>query len=82
MLIDSLRAPVKSWDAKSIDASLQLVGIKGSPTWVRAIAAPQVHRAGPKWDVAQGVSEAVSQTLDTLLSDEDFAAKFRKGWEA
>ena len=82
MLIDSLCAPLKVWDAKAIDASLELVGIKGSPTWVRAIAAPQVHRAGPKWDASEGVAEAVSQALDVLFSDEDFAAKFRKGWEA
>ncbi len=82
MLIDSLRTPLKVWDAKSIDASLELLGIKGSPTWVKAIAAPQVHRAGPKWDASEGVPEAVSQALDALFSDEDFAAKFRKGWEA
>ena len=54
-LIDSLRAPVRAWDAKAIGASPQLVGIKGSPTWVKAIAAPQLHRAGPKWNAAQGV---------------------------
>jgi hypothetical protein len=82
MLIDSLRAPVKVWDAKAIDASPQLLGIKGSPTWVKAIASPQVHRAGPKWDAGRGVSEAVGQALDALLDDEDFAAKLRKRWEA
>lgn len=82
MLVDSLRAPVKAWDAKAIGASLQLVGIKGSPTWVKAIASPQLHRAGPKWDAGQGVSEAVSGALDALFADEDFEAKFRKGWGA
>ena len=82
MLIDSLRAPVKAWDAKTIGASAQLVGLKGSPTWVKAIASPQLHRAGPKWDAAQGVSEAVSSALDELFADEDFEAKFRKGWGA
>jgi electron transfer flavoprotein beta subunit len=81
MLIDSLCAPVKAWDAKAIGASLQLVGIKGSPTWVKAIASPQIHRAGPKWDAAQGVSGAVSEALDALFADEDFEAEFRKGWE-
>jgi len=82
LLIDSLRAPVKAWDAKTIGASAQLVGLKGSPTWVKAIASPQLHRAGPKWDAAQGVSEAVSSALDELFADEDFEAKFRKGWGA
>lgn len=82
MLIDSLRAPVKVWDAKAIDASPQLLGIKGSPTWVKAIASPQVHRAGPKWDAGQGVSEAVEHALDALLGDEDFASKLRKRWDS
>lgn len=82
MLIDSLRAPVKVWDAKAIGASPALVGIKGSPTWVRAIASPQIHRAGPKWDAAESVSGAVSAALDALFSDEDFAAGFVKGWKA
>ncbi len=76
MLVSSLRVPVKVWNAKDIDASPQLVGIKGSPTWVRAIASPQVHRAGPRWDVEQGVSTAVSQALDALFADKDFEAKF------
>ncbi len=82
MLIDSLRAPIKIWDAGAIGASAARVGIKGSPTWVRAIASPQVHRAGPRWDAAQGVSAAVSEALDTLFSDQDFAAGFEKGWKA
>jgi electron transfer flavoprotein beta subunit len=82
MLVNSLRAPVKAWDAKAIGASPQLLGLKGSPTWVRAIASPQVHRAGPKWDAGQGVSRVVEQALDALLADEDFAAKFRKHWVA
>ncbi len=82
MLIDSLRAPIKIWDAGAIWASAARVGIKGSPTWVRAIASPQVHRAGPRWDAAQGVSAAVSEALDTLFSDQDFAAGFEKGWKA
>lgn len=82
MLIDSLRAPLKVWDAKAIGASPSLVGIKGSPTWVRAIASPQVHRAGPRLDAAQGVSKAVAGALDALFSDQDFAAGFVKGWKA
>ena len=82
MLIDSLRAPVKVWDAKAIGASLALVGLKGSPTWVKAIASPQVHRAGPRWDAAIGVSEAVSAAVDALFSDEEFGAGFLKSWKA
>ena len=82
MLVDSLRAPIKVWDAKAINASIDLVGIKGSPTWVKAIASPQLHRAGPRWDASLGLSEAVSAAVETLFSDEDFAAGFRKGWKS
>ena len=83
MLIDSLRAPLKVWGAREIDASPQKLGIKGSPTWVRAITSPAPHKAGPKWDTAeQGVAAAVSEALDALFADEEFAAKFRKKWEA
>jgi electron transfer flavoprotein beta subunit len=81
MLIGSLRAPVKVWDAKAIGASPQFLGIKGSPTWVKAIASPQVHRAGPKYDTEQGVSVAVEKAVDTLFDDEDFALKLRKKWD-
>jgi electron transfer flavoprotein beta subunit len=80
MLVASFRTPVRVWGAKEIGASPKLVGIKGSPTWVRAIASPQVHRAGPLWNAEDGVSKAVSQALDTLFADEDFEKKFRKGW--
>jgi electron transfer flavoprotein beta subunit len=82
MLVHSLRAPVRVWDAKAIGASPKFLGIKGSPTWVKAIASPQVHRAGPKWDASTGVADAVGHAIDTLLGDEDFAAKFRKRWKA
>jgi electron transfer flavoprotein beta subunit len=81
MLIGSLRAQVKVWDAKAIGASADMVGLKGSPTWVKAIASPQIHRAGPRWDAAQGLSTAVSGALDTLFADENFAQGFRKGWK-
>jgi electron transfer flavoprotein beta subunit len=80
-LIDSFRAPIKVWDAKAINASLEHVGLKGSPTWVKAIASPQIHRAGPKWDAAEGLTEAVSAAVDTIFSDKDFAAGFSRGWK-
>lgn len=81
-LIHSLRAPVKVWDGKAIGGNAQQLGIKGSPTWVRAIASPQVRVGGPMWDSRKGVSEAVSQALQELFSDEEYSAKFLKRWEA
>lgn len=82
LLIHSLRAPIKVWDAKAIGAPAQQLGIKGSPTWVKGISAPPVREGGPKLDARQGVAEAVSQALQVLLSDEDFSAKLLKRWEA
>ncbi|MGC9194921.1 MAG: electron transfer flavoprotein subunit beta/FixA family protein [Syntrophobacteraceae bacterium] len=82
MLIESIRVEIKTWDAKAIGASADFVGIKGSPTWVRAIASPQLHRAGPKWDAGESVSVAVSAALGELFSDRDFEAGFVKGWKA
>jgi electron transfer flavoprotein beta subunit len=80
-LIHSLRIPITVWDAKAIDAPVQQLGIKGSPTWVRGIASPPPRKGGPRFDAGQGTSEAVSQALEILLGDDDFSAKFLKGWE-
>ncbi len=81
LLMHSLQAPIRVWDANAISARPQQVGIKGSPTWVRAIASPQVRVGGPKWDTRKdGVAGAVSNALETLFSDEDFSTKFTKRW--
>ena len=82
LLVHSLRAPIRVWDAKAISAPIQQLGLKGSPTWVRAISSPPVREGGPRFDARQGVSEAVSQALEVLLSDEDYSAAFLKRWEA
>jgi len=81
-LIHSLRAPITIWSGKDISASPQQLGIKGSPTWVRAITSPPARHGGPKFDAAQGTLEAVSGAVQTLFGDEDFAAKFKEKREA
>jgi electron transfer flavoprotein beta subunit len=81
-LIHSLRIPIKIWDAKAIGAPVQQLGIKGSPTWVRAISSPPPRKGGPRFDAGQGTSEAVSGALQVLFDDEDFSAKFLKRWES
>jgi electron transfer flavoprotein beta subunit len=81
-LIHSLRIPIKVWDGKAIGAPAQQLGIKGSPTWVRGIASPPPRKGGPRYDARQGTPEAVSQALQILFSDEEFSAKFLKGWES
>ncbi|MEM5786984.1 MAG: electron transfer flavoprotein subunit beta/FixA family protein [Syntrophobacteraceae bacterium] len=80
-LIHSMRAPIRVLDAKAIGASAQQVGLKGSPTWVRAISSPPPRKGGPRFDVRQGVATAVSGAVDVLFEDEEFAEKFLKGWE-
>jgi len=81
-LIHSLRIPVKVWDGKAIGAPTQQLGIKGSPTWVRGIASPPPRKGGPMFDAGQGTPGAVSQALEVILSDEEFSAKFLKGWKS
>ncbi len=81
-LMKSLSAPVPVWDAKSIGALKSMVGIKGSPTWVRSISAPTPRQGGPKIRGEQNPEKAVDQVLDLLLSDEAFSSKLLSGWEA
>jgi len=80
-LIRSLNAPVRIWDATAIGADPLKVGIKGSPTWVRAISAPPVREGGPRFDAREDVDKAVSQCIDLLMSDADFSGKLLRGWE-
>ena len=81
LMVHSLRAPVKVWDAKAIDAPPQSVGIKGSPTWVRAISSPPVREGGPRLEAGTSPKEAVEKALDILLADEAFASGLRQKWE-
>lgn len=81
-LVHSLRAPITVWNGQNISGSPEQLGIKGSPTWVRAITSPPVRQGGPKFDAQQGTSEAVAGAVQTLFGDEDFAAKFKVKREA
>lgn len=82
-LIHSLSVPIRIWDSKAIGATADMLGIKGSPTWVRAIASPQIRIGGPTWHVGKlGLSPAVSQAMEALFEDEEFSAKFLNRWEA
>jgi electron transfer flavoprotein beta subunit len=81
LMVHSLRAPVKVWDAKAIDAPPESVGIKGSPTWVRAISSPPVREGGPWLEAGASPKEAVEKVLDILLADEAYASGLRHKWE-
>ena len=80
-LMSSLRRPIEVWDQEAIDADVKKLGIKGSPTWVRRIGAPPPKESGPRFEAAQGVSQAVNQGLDALLSEGFMAEEFGQASE-
>jgi electron transfer flavoprotein beta subunit len=80
-LIYSLRAGVKKWDAKAIEAEPRKLGLKGSPTWVKRIFSPPVREGGPKFNAEADPQAAVEQFLETFLADKDFAKKMLSRWE-
>jgi len=82
LLIQSLRAEVKKWDAKAIGAEPAKLGLKGSATWVKRIFSPPVREGGPKFDIRENPEKAVEQFLDTLLADRSFAEKMLNRWGA
>ncbi len=77
-LVHSLRAQIPVWDADSIGADRELLGLKGSPTWVQAIFSPQPKEPGPQFQAGEDASQAVSEGLEALFRDEDFAEKLLK----
>jgi electron transfer flavoprotein beta subunit len=77
-LIRSLQAEIPVWDADSMGADKELLGLKGSPTWVQSIFSPQPKEPGPQFQAGEDPSQAVSEGLQTLFQDEDFAEKLLK----
>ncbi len=75
-LMASMRHPIQVWDKEAIDGEVEKLGIKGSPTWVRRIGAPPPKESGPRFETADGVSEAVSHSLQALLADGFMAKEF------
>jgi hypothetical protein len=77
-LIASLKAPVPIWDAKTIQAVEAMVGIKGSPTWVRRISSPAPRQGGPRYRAGSNPEEAVAKSLEALFGDESSFQKVRQ----
>ena len=82
LLIQSLRAEVKKWDARAIEAEPARLGLKGSPTWVKRIFSPPVREGGPRFNAAEDLEGGVEKSLEVLLADKAFAAKLFTRWEA
>jgi electron transfer flavoprotein beta subunit len=77
-LIASLKAPVQIWDAKEIEAVETMVGIKGSPTWVRRISSPAPRHGGAKFNAGADPEKAVAQCLEVLFEDDAFLLNFKQ----
>ena len=69
-LIDSIRKEIRVWGAKDLGCKPDLLGLKGSPTSVRAIFAPPPRKGGPVFDSSEGMDNAVGGLLDTLFEKE------------
>ena len=69
-LIRSIRQEVKVWGAKDLGAAPEMLGLKGSPTSVRAIFAPPPRKGGPVFDTGDGMEKAINGLLDTLFEKE------------
>jgi len=75
LLINSLRSEVKVWKVEDIQADIQKVGLKGSPTWVKKIFSPPIREGGPKFYAQENLQGAVEQSLEILLADKAFTEK-------
>jgi electron transfer flavoprotein beta subunit len=70
-LVTAIRKEIKVWGATDIGASVDQLGLKGSPTSVRTIFAPPPRKGGPVFDSSEGgVDKAVKTFLDTLYEKE------------
>jgi hypothetical protein len=58
-----------------------MIGLKGSPTWVKRIFGPPAKEGGPTFDAQKDPRQAVSQGLNALMADEQFAQQLLKGWK-
>jgi len=68
-LVRSLRQDVKVWGAKEIDALPERLGVKGSPTLVRGISAPEPRKGGMTFNADQD-EKAVDDFLNEFFNRE------------
>ncbi len=75
LLVGALRAEIKRWDAKAIEAEPVKLGLKGSATWVKRIFTPPLREGGPRFNAEEDPAGAVEKFLDTLLADSSVAER-------
>jgi electron transfer flavoprotein beta subunit len=81
LLIYALRAELRRWDARTIEAEPIKLGLKGSPTWVRRIFSPPPREGGPRFNTDEDLQGAVEKSLDVLLADKAFGTQVLNRWE-
>ncbi len=69
-MVRSLRQEIKVWGAKEIDASVEQLGLKGSPTSVRQIFPPPRRKGGAAYDVSADEGRALDEFLNTFFEKE------------
>jgi electron transfer flavoprotein beta subunit len=68
-MVRSLRQDVKVWGPDEIEAVPERLGVKGSPTLVKGISAPEVRKGGLVFNAEQNET-AVDDFLDKLFDKE------------
>ncbi len=68
-LVRSLREDIKVWGAEEIEALPERLGVKGSPTMVKRISAPESRKGGLTFNAEQN-EKAVDGFLDKLFEKE------------
>lgn len=69
-LVRSLRQEVRVWGAEDIGAAPERLGLKGSPTSVKAIFAPPMRGGGLVFDTGENQEQAVDDFLGTFFEKE------------
>jgi electron transfer flavoprotein beta subunit len=68
-MVRSLREEVKVWGVDEIEALTERLGVKGSPTMVRGISAPEPRKGGLTFNAEEN-ERAVNDFLDSLFDKE------------
>ena len=70
VLVRALRQDIKVWGADDIGGSIEMMGLRGSPTLVNKIFAPPVRTGGLVFDITDNGEQAMEDFLNTLFQKE------------
>ncbi len=71
-MVRALRQEIKVWGASDLDAPVELIGLKGSPTQVREIFTPPLRTGGAIFDTKEEGEKAIDKFLEDLFQDESW----------